>query len=135
LLTERPVTQKDLVLLKWPTTTKQKLRSLPLTKLNWMAKRLWLKKPMTVKNVHAEIPTKEVVDTKAEAVAVAATRVEAVAVAVATNVVMTTVVAAVAVAETTTVAAVALVEKAAAVAVETVGNLKQKKLKSYQSIN
>jgi hypothetical protein len=94
-----------------------------------MAKRLWLKKPMTVKNVHAEIPTKEVVDIKAEVAVVAAIRVEAAAVAVATNVVMTTVAAAVAVAETTTVAAVALAEKAEAAAVETVGNLKQKNLK------
>jgi uncharacterized protein YcbK (DUF882 family) len=88
---------------------------------------------MTVKNVHAEIPTKEVVDIKAEAVAVAATRAEAAAAAVATSVVMTTAVAAVAVAETTTVAAAALAEKAAA-AVETVGNLKQKNLKKLSVI-
>jgi hypothetical protein len=94
-----------------------------------MENRLWLKKPMIVKNAHAVIQVKEVVDTKAEAVAaVVDTRAEAAAVAVATSVVTTTVVVAVAVAETTTVAAVALAEKAAA-AVETVGNLKQKRLK------
>jgi hypothetical protein len=127
LLTEKPVTQKDLVLLKWQTMTKQKLLSLLLTKLNWMEKRLWLKKPTTVKNVHAEIPTKEVVDIKAEVAAVAAIKAEAAVAAVATNVVMTTVVAAVAVAETTAVA-VAHVEKVA-VAVETVGNQKQKNLR------
>jgi hypothetical protein len=121
-----------LVLLKWQTTKKQKLRSLPLMKLNWMAKRLWLKKPMTVKNVRAEIPTKGV-DTKAEAAVAVDTRAEAAVAAVATNVVMTTV-AAVVVAETTTVAVVVAAEKAEAAAVETAGNQKQKKLKKL-SVN
>jgi hypothetical protein len=121
LLTERPVTQKDLVLLKWQTKTKQKLLSLLLTKLNWTEKRLWLKKPMIVKNDHAVQP-QEVVDTKAEAAVAVAIKAEAAAVAVATNVVMTAVAAAVAVAETTTVAVAVAAEKVAVAAVETVGN-------------
>jgi hypothetical protein len=83
---------------------------------------------MTVKNVHAEIPTKEVVDIKAEVVAVVATKAEAVAAVVVDTNVVTTTVAAVAVAETTAVA-VALVEKVAVAVVETVGNQKTEEFK------
>jgi acyl-coenzyme A thioesterase PaaI-like protein len=126
-LTEKPVTQKGLVLLKCPTTTKRELRSLPLTKLNWMEKKLWLKKPMTVKNAHAGVAA-AVVDTKAEAAVAAATKAGAAAVAVATNVVTTTA-AEVDSSAVMTVAAVDAVTKTVAVAAVTVGNLKRKRFK------
>jgi hypothetical protein len=126
-LTEKPVTQKDLVLLKCQTMKKRKLQSLLLTKLNWMAKRLWSKKPMTVKNAHAEAAVAAVVDTKAEEAVAVATRVEAVEVAVVvdTNVAMITVAAVVVSNVVMTVAAAAVdAEKAEAAVEETVGKLK-----------
>jgi acyl-coenzyme A thioesterase PaaI-like protein len=92
-----------------------------------MEKKLWLKKPMTVKNAHAGVAA-AVVDTKAEAAVAVATKAGAAAVAVATNVVTTTA-AEVDSSAVMTVAAVDAVTKTVAVAAVTVGNLKRKRFK------